>query len=135
MQAVLDPNVIISGLLSAQGTTARVLRAFQEGELDIVVCPQLIAELTRALGYAKLRAHISETEAAAALAWIGEAATFVPDPGGPAPIRSRDPGDDYLIALASACRVALTSGDRDLLDLAGKIPVLTPRELLDLVSP
>ena len=63
------------------------------------------------------------------------AATFKPDPDETAPIRSRDPGDHYLIALASAHRVALVSGDRDLLDLAGEIPVLTPRELLDLLNP
>jgi uncharacterized protein len=135
VQAVLDPNVIISGLLSAQGTAALLLRALEEGKFDVVVSPQLIAELTRALAYPKLRAHISQAEAAAALTWMGDTARFVPDPDEPAPVRCRDSGDDYLIALASAHRVALVSGDKDLLDLAGEIPVLTPREFLELLSP
>lgn len=42
----------------------------------------------------------------------------------------RDPDDDYLFALAHARAAALVSGDDDLLELAGKIPVFTPAEFL-----
>jgi predicted nucleic acid-binding protein len=47
---------------------------------------------------------------------------------------SVDPGDDYLIALASSQRAALVSGDKHLLDLAGKIPVFSPREFIRLLA-
>ena len=41
-----------------------------------------------------------------------------PDPTEPSPV-SRDPDDDYLVALADSVRAdALVTGDADLLDLA-----------------
>jgi len=50
---------------------------------------------------------------------------------------TRDPGDDYLVALAVAADAdagadALVSGDRDLTDLTGAgVAVLTPRGLIE----
>jgi putative PIN family toxin of toxin-antitoxin system len=134
VQAILDPNVIISGLLSAQGTSAQILRAFRDGDFEIVLCAQLLAELARALAYPKLRRHISEQEAASVLAWLQKTAISLPDPDRPPPCRSKDPGDDYLVALAGRSRLALVSGDKDLLELAGQIPVFTPREFLDMLT-
>ncbi len=49
-------------------------------------------------------------------------------------MRSTDPGDDYLIALASAERAVLVSGDTHLLDLANEIPVYSPRQFLGLLA-
>ena len=40
------------------------------------------------------------------------------------------PDDDYLIALAHSRDAALVSGDRHLLELAGKIPVFSPVDFL-----
>ncbi len=134
MRAVLDPNVIISGLLSASGAPADVLRAFNGGEFEVVVSPKLLAELERALAYPKLRRHISADEAKAVVAWIGGSATAAPDPDDPPPVRSSDPEDDYLIAVASAARALLVSGDKHLLELASAIPVFSPREFLERLS-
>jgi hypothetical protein len=52
-------------------------------------------------------------------------------PGGAAagPLRG-PPDDDYLIVLAQAGDAALFSGDENLLELAGRIPVFTPAEFL-----
>jgi uncharacterized protein len=133
VRAVLDPNVIISGLLSAGGTPAEVLRAFDRGDFEVVVSPKLLDELGRALGYPKLRRHVSAEEATAVVAWISESATTAADPDDPPPVRSADPDDDYLVAVASAERVALVSGDKHLLALAARIPVFSPREFLDLL--
>jgi len=57
----------------------------------------------------------------------------VVDPDADPPVPSRDPDDDYLIALASAHRAALVSGDKELLALEGEIPVFSPRAFLDLL--
>jgi putative PIN family toxin of toxin-antitoxin system len=134
VRAVLDPNVVISGILSARGTPAELLRAFDHGEFEVVVSPKLIGELTRALAYPKLRRHVSADEAGAIVAWIVQSAAAITDPDDPPPVRSADPGDDYLVALAAAERVALVSGDKHLLALAGQIPVFSPREFLDLLQ-
>ena len=134
MRAVLDPNVVLSGLLSPNGAPADVLRAFDSGEFESVVSRSLLDELERALGYPKLQRYIRPPDAEAVLRWIAESAAVVEDPEAPATIRSADPGDDYLIALAETQRAALVSGDKHLLSLSGEIPVFSPREFIDLLS-
>jgi predicted nucleic acid-binding protein len=82
-----------------------------------------------------LRRHVTEPDAADLLRWVADSATVVVDPGADAPVHSRDPDDDYLIAVASAHQAALVSGDKHLLALAGKLPVFSPRGFLDLLGP
>ncbi len=131
MRAVLDPNVLISGLLSPTGNAAKLLRAWERGEFDLIVSDALLEELQRALGYPKLRRHVSEEEADRVLRWLSESATVGDDPSGPPPVHSADPGDDYLIALAASREAILVSGDGHLLDLADRIPVLEPALFLE----
>jgi uncharacterized protein len=126
VRAVFDPNVIISGLLSPAGNAARLLEAWQHGEFELIASNPLLEELERALGYPKLRRHISEEDAHRVLRWLTESATVVDDPADPPPVRSADSGDDYLIALAASRDAILVSGDRHVLDLAARIPVLEP---------
>jgi predicted nucleic acid-binding protein len=66
--------------------------------------------------------------------WLADSASVVGDPDTDPPVHSRDPDDDYLIALASAHRAALVSGDKDLLALEREIPVFSPRAFLDLLA-
>jgi hypothetical protein len=131
VRAVLDPNVIISGVLSPTGKPARLLKAWERGEFELIVSIALLAELERALAYPKLRRRISEDEAASLLQWLTESATVANDPECPARVHSADPGDDYLIALAASRQAILVSGDQHLLDLAERMPVLAPALFLD----
>ena len=134
MRAVLDPNVVISGAISPRGAPADVLRSLAEGEFELIASQALLDELERALAYPKLRPYISESDAADLVRWIAESASVVGDPDTDSQVRSRDPDDDYLIALASAHRAALISGDKDLLSLEGELPVFSPRAFLDLLA-
>ena len=134
MRAVLDPNVIISSLLSPDGAPARVVQAWAHGAFELIVSPLLLEELERALAYPKLRARIDGPTAERVVAWIRAAAIVAPDPAGQPPVRSPDPGDDYLIALAEAERAALVSGDGHLLGPADALPVYSPGAFLELVS-
>jgi len=126
VRAVLDPNVVISGLLSPGGNAANLLKAWERGEFELIVSTALLEELERALAYPELRRHIPLEEAQRVLRWLTESATVVVDPAEPPPIQSADSGDDYLIALAASRHAILVSGDRHLLDLADRIPVLEP---------
>ncbi len=130
MRAVLDANVLISAVLSPRGTPARLLLAWQAGAFELVVSPLLLAELRRALAYPKLARLVLPADAEAFAAWLGRAAELAADPPGPSPVRSEDPADDYLVALAAAERALLVSGDGHLTVLAGRIPVRTPAEFL-----
>ena len=131
---MLDPNVIISALLSTDGAPARVLRAWIQGAFELVLSPHLLEELGRALGYPKLRKRITEQEADRVIGWLEGAAVLVADPSGPPSIRSPDPGDDYLIALAEAEHAVLVSGDQHLLGLAQGLPILSPVDFLRLLE-
>jgi putative PIN family toxin of toxin-antitoxin system len=133
VRAVLDPNVVISGLLSPAGVPAQVLRAWEEGRFELIASPLLIEELGRALGYPKLRKRIPVEDAEAVVRWYGAEAIVVEDPSSDPPVRSEDAGDDYLIALAADQRAALVSGDAHLLALTGRIPVYSPREFAGLI--
>ena len=57
-------------------------------------------------------------------------AVLAANPAAAPAIRSADPRDDDLVALAAAERAVLVSGDRHLTDLADRLPVQTPAEFL-----
>jgi putative PIN family toxin of toxin-antitoxin system len=134
VRAVLDANVIISALLSRSGSPAVALVAWQEGDFELIVSPLLLAELERALAYPKLRCRVPAEEAEAVLDWLRRAATVAPDPQGPPPIMSRDPGDDYLLTLAAFEDALLVSGDDHLLSLQGESPIHSPASFLSLLD-
>lgn len=134
MRAVLDPNVIVSAVLSRGGTPAAVLRAWVDGGYELVVSPALLAELERVLGYPKIAQRVSPTQARELLDMLGRDAELVADPGGEPPVRSPDPDDDYLICLAQAATAVIVSGDADLRGLADQLPVYSPASFLALLG-
>lgn len=134
MRAVLDPNVIISALLSPTGAPAAVLRAWLEGRYELVVSPQLLGELEHALAYPKLRKRIKEDEALRTIEWLDRSATVVSDPDEPPPAHSADPGDDYLLGLAANEKAALVTGDKHLLELASDLPIFSSAKFLGVLE-
>jgi len=133
LRAALDANVIVSALLSPGGAPARVLVAWREGAFELIVSTQLLAELTRALSYPRLRERVDTQDTKDLLDWLARFATLADDPG-QAPVRSADSADDYLIALAAGNDALLVSGDKHLLDLADELPILPPARFLALVE-
>ena len=130
MRAILDANVLISAILSPRGSPARLLLAWRAGAFDLVVSPALLAELARALAYRKLTRLIPPADADAFVAWIARSAILAADPGTAPSVRSADPDDDYLVALAIAERALLVSGDGHLTILADHLPVRSPADFL-----
>jgi putative PIN family toxin of toxin-antitoxin system len=134
LRAVLDPNVIVSGMLSRQGTPARILLAWLEGDFELIVSEALLAELERVLAYPKLASRLAPEDAADLLGLLRALATSVDDPPDPPRWVPADPGDDYLVALAAQARAVLVSGDAHVLDLAGRLPVLAPADFWALLA-
>ena len=130
MRAVLDVNVLISAVRSPHGAPGRLLAAWRSGAFELVVSPLLLAELRRALGYPKLARLVPPADADALVALLGRTAEVAADPPGPPPVRTADPKDDYLVALAATERAVIVSGDAHLTDLADRIPVRRPAEFL-----
>jgi len=134
VRAVLDPNVIISALLSRTGPPAKLLRAWLAGAYDLVVSPGLLDELGRALAYPKIRKRVEAAEAAEVVALLRQEGDLRDDPTDEPPVRSPDPGDDYLIALAAAAQAVIVSGDSHVLDLDDDLPVHSPAAFLALLE-
>lgn len=108
---------------------AALLMRWLSGEFELVVSALLLAELDRALAYPKLRSRIAADEAQAFIDLLRRTATMADDPAAPAR-RSRDPGDDYLLALAESAAAILVTGDQDLLDVKG-LPIRSPHAFLE----
>jgi putative PIN family toxin of toxin-antitoxin system len=131
-RAVLDPNVLVSALLSPAGTSAQLLLELRAGAYEIVTSPLLLTEVRDALRREKFRSYVTENEAEAYVELLRRESIVADDPEPSGEQMSEDPDDEYLIALArSAQAFALVSGDRHLTRLRGVIPVFAPREFLD----
>ena len=133
MRFVLDVNVLVSALLSKHGAPARLITHWLEGGFELVVSEQLLTELTRSLGYPRLRERVPEEDATEFVDLLRSTASIAPDRSKPPPV-SADPGDDYLIALATTSASILVSGDRHLLALAPGLPIHSPAGALALLE-
>jgi uncharacterized protein len=131
-RVVFDPNVLVSGVISAHGAPASLVDLIDAGAVVPVVCPMLFDEWRRVLHRPKLRRYVSPDQATIYLSELAHSAEHHDDPTNP-PSMSRDPDDNYLIALARTAQAdALVSGDKDVTQLVlNDIPVQTPRQLLD----
>ena len=134
LRVVLDPGVLISALLSPRGTPARLYLLWLSGEFELVACPHLIEELEGVLRRPKFRDLVTRDEVDEFVDVIRRGAITVENPVIAEGV-TRDPGDDYLVALAQAANANhMVSGDKDLTSLATvSPPVLSPATFLDLL--
>lgn len=132
MRVVADTNVLVSALLAPGGGPGALLAAVDAGEVVLVAAPGLLDELAEVLARDRFRPWISMEQVEAYLDAIRQHAELVDDPDELMSV-SRDPDDDYLIALARAAGVdALVSGDEDVTSLElDDLDILTPRQALD----
>jgi putative PIN family toxin of toxin-antitoxin system len=128
VRAVVDVNVLVSAVLSAKGSSAEILRTTRDGQFELITSETLLTELTRTLAYPRIRKRTPAEKAAAYTNWIRHHSTLADDPVGSPPVGSRDPDDDYLLALAIDQRAYLVTGDQDLLVLNAHLPILTPAQ-------
>lgn len=135
MRAVLDPNVLVSAAISPAGPPRQILNAWTNGRFELIISPTVLEELVDVLARPKFRRFISTAIAVAFIDGVAAGAILAADQPEPRTF-SRDPDDDYLIALARSTGAHyIVSGDRDLLDLTDPDPpILTPRQFLDLLD-
>lgn len=120
-RAALDPNVLVSALISPAGPSARLPFELRAGAFELVTSPQLLDELGEVLRREKFRRYVATAEVDEYPALLLQESILIDDPD-----------DEYSIALARVARAdALVSGDSHLLRLAETIPVLTPHDLLN----
>lgn len=126
-RVVVDPGVLVSAIITPLGPPAEVVCAIREGRVAFVVSPHLLAELLGVLRREKFRRYVTIDEAEQYVAGLASLGETLPDPEAIDRI-TRDPSDDYLVALARRAGAdAIVSGDSDLLALErSKPPVVSP---------
>lgn len=127
MRVVLDTNVLVSGLAYPASIPGRILGAWRQGGLDLVLSRYILDEMTRVLP--RLSAvSLSATEIRdLADSFMLMADVVEPLSEGEPALRD---GKDQLVlgTLKSANARYLVTGDKDLLALRNKFPIVTPAE-------
>jgi putative PIN family toxin of toxin-antitoxin system len=137
VRAVLDTNVLVSTTLIRGGKEDRILRAWQHGAFELVLSPQVLDEMGRALSYEKLRKArwMTGEEVAALIRSLAQQAVLVP---GRLRVKvSRDPDDDKFLEAAIEGRAQhVVTGDKDLLGLKAYrgVRIVTPDAFLTILQ-
>ena len=138
-RAVLDANVFVSGLITPQGFSGRILKSLQiDDAFELVLSKAILEELERTLNYPKVRKHLklSDPEIRQTLAAIEFIADLVPGVA-ISPVKISDKDDIKYLTAAMEGRVAyLVSGDSDLLCLGEYegISIVTPKVFFELLQ-
>jgi len=134
MQAVIDTNVLVSGLIRPRGAPGAVLRALRDRRFVAVVSPAILEEIIDVLSRPWLRDKyaIDDQGVEAFLRLLVLRAELV-EPHSEVR-RCRDPDDDKLLETAVDGRAdRLVSGDADLLALGSieGVAIVDPASFLD----
>ena len=119
IRAVLDANVVVSGILSQKGVPGTILRAWREERFELVTTEAILEEITRVLRYPKIakRHEWSEKHIAAFVEDLRHLAILTPAELRLAVVRE-DPSDDrYLECALEGEAEYIVTGDRHLLEL------------------
>jgi putative PIN family toxin of toxin-antitoxin system len=117
VRAVVDTDVIISGLAFPRGYPYQLLQQRKSRKFQIVTSPFQLGELERVLSRPKVARYVPDELADDFLAEVMNSAEIVVF-GSIAPL-VLDPNDDAILATALEARAdILVSGDKDLLVLA-----------------
>ncbi len=130
MKVVVDTNVLMSGIFFSS-PPARILKAWRDDELQLVVCPEIIDEYNRVAE--ALAQEYAGLDVSFVLPLIATKSVEVQA----VPFHSQvceDPDDDKFIACALCSDTrTIISGDKHLLKLTGfrGLEIVTPRKFVD----
>ena len=132
LRVVVDTNVLLSGLAYPGSVPGKIIAAWRHGSVDVVLSHFILDELRRVLPRLVARHGLSDQEVDDLVDILSIQAELV-EPLAVVDAALRDHHDlPVLGTLLSAMRGAsidyLITGDKDLLVLADRYPVLTPAD-------
>lgn len=112
MRVILDTNILLSGLISPSGIPARLIDAWLDRKFTLVSHAIQLDEMREVTRRDKIRALVRPFEAGRL---VNQIAVIADMPERLPPVeRSRDPRDDFLLALCEAGKADwLVTGDKD----------------------
>ena len=141
IRAVLDTNVIVSGILTPKSVPATILKIGLEGKFKLIMSPHVIEEIERVIRYermiALMRRHkLTCREVDDFMQKLKRVAMVTPGELEVTAVPS-DPGDDMVLSCALEGKADfVVSGDHHLTDLVRYrgIRIVTPVEFIQIVS-
>lgn len=125
LRVVLDTNVLVSGLAYPGSIPGRIVSVWRQGGLDVVLSRYILDEMVRVLPRLS-RINLSSGE----IRDLADSFMFLADivePDSELDANLRDPADQQVLATLRVSKAEyLITGDKDLLALAEKYPIVTP---------
>lgn len=127
LRVVLDTNVLVSGLAYPGSVPGRIVTAWRQGALEVVLSRYILDEMVRVLPRLP-RVWLSSAE----IRDLADSFMFLADIVEPSAARDaqlRDEADQAVLQTLLASNAnRLITGDKDLLALADRYPIVTPAE-------
>ena len=124
-RVVLDTNVIVSGIAYPTSIPGRIVGGWKQGTISVILARYILDEAARSLPRI-LRGRLSPDE----IRELVDSLAFIAEVVEPAPVIEaalRDRADlPILGTLLAAQADYLITGDKDLLALAERYPIVTP---------
>ena len=135
LRLVLDTNVLLSGIAYPASVPGKIIAAWRHGSVDVVLSVYILEELRRVLPRLAHRHGLTSAEIDDLVDVLSIQAELIEPLAGVEP-DLRDAGDQpvlgtLLAALASSGVDYLITGDKDLLALTGRYPIVTPAAFWD----
>lgn len=98
----MDADCLVAGVLTPTGATTELLGLWQEGAIELVVCPNLLDEVRRTLVHPRVAGKyaLEQPEVEAFVDRLRLEGIMFEDPVDPPRVVPDDRTDDYLVALA-----------------------------------
>jgi putative PIN family toxin of toxin-antitoxin system len=133
MRIAIDTNLLIAALTRPRGSSARIVRAWREGRVEVVASEATVREAELVLGGGWLARITSPQKVATLLEDLRSKTVWVSDPQPVRDLRLKDEGDLRMLetALAGGARYIVTT-DREFLSHRGYggVEFATPDEML-----
>lgn len=137
MRAVIDTNVLLSGLIRPRGAPGAIVQALRDGRIMPILSRPMLEEIGAVLSRPWLQAKygLGPADVETVLRFLATRGELV-EPSVEIR-RCRDPHDDmFLEAAVSARADRLVTGDKDLLDMDSieGVAIVTARQMADEVG-
>jgi putative PIN family toxin of toxin-antitoxin system len=125
IRVVLDTNVLVSGLAYPGSIPGRIVHVWRQGGLDVILSRYILDEMVRVLPrLSRITLNASEIRD------LADSFLFLADivePSSHEDPSLRDQNDQPVLATLLASKATyLITGDKDLLALADRYPIVTP---------
>jgi len=130
LRVVLDTNVLLSGIAYPASIPGKIMAAWRHGSVEVILSAFILDELRRVLPRLTSRHGLSTAE----IDDLVDILSIQAEAMEPLAVRETDLRDTddqpvlgtLMAAMASAGIDYLVTGDKDLLALAGRFPIVTP---------